>query len=223
MLEKLTIYSYKDENLKQQTGKYIVQINPEKYNQQFCTRLDTKPTTDTAGVTTKFVVQEPQDLSLEFYLDSTGAVPAPEDGRPAVTSVPDELNKFKAVVYNYNGEIHSPNYLRVLWGSLQFDCRLVSMDIEYLLFSPSGIPLRAKLAPKFTQYLSPEKIALKAKKSSPDLTHSRTVIAGDSLPLMCYRIYGDSKYYIAIARENGLTDFRNLEPGRQVFFPPLGD
>jgi nucleoid-associated protein YgaU len=85
------------------------------------------------------------------------------------------------------------------------------------------VPLRAKLSPKFKQYLSSQKLALESKNSSPDLTHYRTVAAGDSLPLMCHRIYRDSKYYVDVARVNRLVDFRNLEPGQRIFFPPLGD
>jgi Contractile injection system tube protein len=222
MLEKLKILAYTDENLTKSAGQYSVQINPEKYSQQFSAEYIGTPTLSTAGVTNKFVTQKPQDLDLEFYLDATGAVPQTSGGTP-VTSVSDEIDKIKGVVYSYNGNIHSPNYLRILWGKLKFDCRMESMGIEYLLFSPSGVPLRARLSPKFKQYLSSQKLALEAKNSSPDLTHYRTVAAGDTLPLMCHRIYQDSKYYVEIARVNGLTSFRDLEPGRQIFFPPLGD
>jgi nucleoid-associated protein YgaU len=221
-LEKLTILGFSDEKLTQNTGEYVVQINPEKYSQQYSTQMNSKPTLNTGGVTNKFVVQKPQDLSLEFYIDATGVVDA-SIGPRKTTIVQDEIEKFKKVVYAYNGSIHSPNYLRVLWGKLSFDCRLESIDIEYLLFTPSGVPLRAKVNTKFTQYLSPEKLQLKARKSSPDLTHSRTVVAGDTLPLLCFQIYQDSKYYVEIARVNGLNDFRNLQPGQQIFFPPLGD
>jgi len=49
----------------------------------------------------------------------------------------------------------------------------------------------------------------------------RIVAPGDSLPLMCYRIYGDSRYYIQIAKFNRLNDFRNLQPGTRISFPPL--
>jgi nucleoid-associated protein YgaU len=97
------------------------------------------------------------------------------------------------------------------------------MDIEYLLFTPKGVPLRCKLTTQFTQYLSAEKLQLKARKSSSDMTHRRTVVAGDTLPLLCFKIYQDSKYYIDVARANRLDSFKNLEPGRQIFFPPLGD
>jgi nucleoid-associated protein YgaU len=222
MLEKLTIIGYSDDQLTANVGQYVVQINPEKYAQQYSTKMACKPTLNTGGVTNKFVVQEPQDLALEFYIDATGVVDA-ANGSSSATVVQDELDKFMKVVYSYNGTIHSPNYLRVLWGKLTFDCRLDSMDIEYLLFTPAGVPLRAKLNTKFTQYNSPQNLELTARKSSPDLTHSRTVVAGDTLPLLCFQIYKECKYYVEVARINGLNDFRNLEPGRQIFFPPLGD
>lgn len=222
MLEKLQILAYTDENLTQSAGQYSVQINPEKYSQQFAIQYVSSESLTTGGVTTKFVTQKPQDLDLEFYLDATGAVPQTSGGTP-VTSVSDEIDKIKGVVYSYNGTIHSPNYLRILWGKLKFDCRMESMGIEYTLFSPCGVPLRARLSPKFKQYLSSQKLALEAKNSSPDLTHYRTVAAGDTLPVMCHRIYQDSKYYVDVARVNGLTSFRDLEPGRQILFPPLGD
>ena len=222
MLEKLQIKAYSDKNLTDEVKKYSVQINPEKYGQKFTTDFTSNTTMTTAGVTTKFVTHRPQDLELEFYLDATGVV-QPTGNANKVTSVTDEIEKFKSVVYSYNGEIHSPNYLRVLWGTLNFECRMTSLGIDYELFSPAGVPLRAKVTPKFQEYLSPQKVALESKNSSPDLTHYRIVSDGDTLPLMCNRIYRDSKYYLDVARVNGLTAFRDLEPGTRIFFPPLGD
>jgi nucleoid-associated protein YgaU len=57
--------------------------------------------------------------------------------------------------------------------------------------------------------------------ASPDLTHVRVVKDGDSLPLMCYRIYGDARYYMDVARTNGLVNFRSLTPGTKLVFPPF--
>jgi nucleoid-associated protein YgaU len=56
---------------------------------------------------------------------------------------------------------------------------------------------------------------------SPDVTHLRTVMAGDTLPLMCFRIYGDSRYYSEVAKVNNLDHFRRLQPGEALMFPPL--
>jgi len=44
---------------------------------------------------------------------------------------------------------------------------------------------------------------------------------GDTLPLLCHRIYGDPGYYLDVARHNQLTDFRQLRPGAKLHFPPL--
>jgi nucleoid-associated protein YgaU len=47
------------------------------------------------------------------------------------------------------------------------------------------------------------------------------VKAGDSLPALCYQIYGDPGYYLEVARFNRLDDFRRLQPGTRVVFPPV--
>jgi nucleoid-associated protein YgaU len=39
--------------------------------------------------------------------------------------------------------------------------------------------------------------------------------------LMCYRIYGDPKYYLQVAEANGISNFRKLIPGTDITFPPL--
>jgi nucleoid-associated protein YgaU len=53
------------------------------------------------------------------------------------------------------------------------------------------------------------------------LTHSRIVKSGDTLPLLSKEIYGNSAYYLQLAQANNLDDFRNLQPGQEIFFPPL--
>jgi nucleoid-associated protein YgaU len=110
----------------------------------------------------------------------------------------------------------------VLWGRLSFYGRLTSFDIEYTLFRPSGAPLRAKANLSFQGYKNPQEATLEANMSSPDLSHLVVVTEGDTLPLLCHRIYGDSRYYVEVARFNGLPTFRALKPGLTLHFPPLG-
>ena len=57
----------------------------------------------------------------------------------------------------------------------------------------------------------------------PPLAGKQPVKGGDTLPLMCYDIYGASGYYLEVARINGLTAFRDLAIGSQVVFPPLAE
>jgi nucleoid-associated protein YgaU len=63
--------------------------------------------------------------------------------------------------------------------------------------------------------------ALRAQRSSPDMTHTVRVKAGDTLPLLCQRIYRDASKYLEIARLNDLDGFRALAPGSELQFPPM--
>lgn len=215
-LQKLTIIAYSDEkytSMVSGTNTFSVQINPETVTHNHTATYNPAKTTDTAGTTTKYSSIDPETLSFTFYLDGTGVV--------SRLDVSDAIKGFKKVVSKYNGQIHSPNYLMLIWGDFSFKCRLTSLDIEYTLFDTDGIPLRAKLTPNFQQYLSPDDIAKLSGKNSPDMTHVRQVVAGDTLPLMCQRIYGNSGYYLMVANHNGLTQFRDLQPGQSIVFPPL--
>ena len=102
-----------------------------------------------------------------------------------------------------------------------FFARLKAMSLDYTLFKPSGEPLRVKVNLSFEGRMTKDKQKLLNEKSSPDLTHVIQVQAGDTLPLLCHRIYNDSSYYMQVARINKLVDFRNIEPGDELLFPPL--
>ena len=81
--------------------------------------------------------------------------------------------------------------------------------------------MRAKATMSFQGFKNPQEAALEANMSSPDLSHAVVVTEGDTLPLLCHRIYGDSRYYVDVARFNGLHAFRALKPGLTLRFPPL--
>jgi hypothetical protein len=135
--------------------------------------------------------------------------------------IAEQIDAFKKLVFSYNGNIHSPNYLKLVWGTMLFRCRLASLSINYTMFKPDGTPLRARAKASFIGFTDEVELAKKANKSSPDLTHEVTVRTGDRLPLLCFEIYGTSAPYLAVAEVNGLTDFRRLVPGTKLLFPPL--
>ena len=41
------------------------------------------------------------------------------------------------------------------------------------------------------------------------------------MPQLCFAIYGDPRYYLQVADVNGLGNFRDLEAGVNLVFPPL--
>lgn len=197
-----------------EVGSYTVKINPEKLSINRKIKLDSSNGGDTAGSISKFTGYDPDSLSMDLMLDGTGVIPEIDD-------VESEINSLGEVVYDYNGDFHRPPYLIVKWDKLVFKCTLESFNVEYTLFKPDGAPLRAKVSLAFKGYKDAKKEAKKVKKSSPDLTHVKTVRVGDSLPLMCKEVYGDVGYYSLVAEANGLVNFRELEVGSKLYFPPL--
>jgi nucleoid-associated protein YgaU len=96
-----------------------------------------------------------------------------------------------------------------------------SLNITYKLFNPNGKPIRAICKVSIRELKEEERRVAEERNSTSDLTQYRMIKKGDTLPLLCYRIYGHSKYYLQVAQANGLSNFRELQPGDELFFPPV--
>ena len=222
-LEKLTITAYQDEVLKTQVGEpFKAMFNPESYSQKYAIEY-AKAQGMNSGQTAKYARRTPTVLSLKLLLDGTGSHEMKSDNAPPDKdkTVAARIKHLLDISFQMNGKIHEPNYLLVTWGNLIFPCRLTSVDINYTSFNPDGSPLRAELAIELLYNEEVKKQMAIDAKSSPDLTHSRIVKNGDTLPLLSKVIYGSSSHYLWIAQQNRLDDFRNLTPGHRLFFPPL--
>lgn len=217
-LKKLNITAYSDENFSSKGTSVSVLINPDEYTHHHSVKYakDNQPP-GVIGETTKFVSIEAETLAFKLVYDATGVLGSPNPC-PDVTT---KINELKKVIYNYNGDIHSPNYIQISWGTMLFKCRLTSMDVNYTLFLPNGNPLRAKITLNFSGYIDPVTLNLAAHNQSADLTHTRIVLAGDTLPMLCNTIYGNCAYYVNVAEHNNLINFRNIQPGDVLTFPPL--
>ncbi|MEM7104650.1 MAG: peptidoglycan-binding protein [Bacteroidota bacterium] len=212
----------------------MVQINPEEitHDHEITTHGDKFEAMGVEGAPGKhggFKGIELEKIRMNFYLDGTGLVPDPMlPVSPVPFDVGGWIKDFKEMAYKYRDDIHGPYFLRLSWGSLfesvhqsTFKCRLIDLNINYLLFKPTGEPLRARLDCTFKQHLTQTELNALAKRNSPDMSHVRTVQAGDRLPLMCQKIYGSSSHYLQIAKINGLTNIYQLKPGQKLLFPPL--
>ncbi|AYH49425.1 peptidoglycan-binding protein [Dickeya fangzhongdai] len=163
-----------------------------------------------------FASYQSETLSFEMMIDGTGVVEQPQ--KPDVAG---QITQLKNVVYRYVGDKHEPSVVVLTWGTLSFKGRLTRLAIRYSLFDTAGAPLRATVELRFDNYLDSNEQALRANRSSPDLTHSVVVKQGDTLPQLCQAIYQDSAYYVAVARYNNLTSVRHIVPGTRLYFPPL--
>ncbi len=195
---------------------FEARINPAGYDHGYNIKYAKDTTLGSAGNEAKFHVAQAEKLNLkQLVLDGTGAIPG--------TKVPvkEQVESHRKAIYTYVGDKHEPPIVQVAWGSLLFYGRIENLKFDYTLFLPNGEPLRAKIVLNFLEYTSAAEQIKLMKQSSPDLTHLVVVRAGDTLPLLCERIYRDPAYYREVARINGLTQFRQLEPGSSLRFPPL--
>ncbi len=214
-LTKMKIVAYKDPDFSSQLGEYNLLVNPENYKVRDEQQYAVSDTVNgSSAQTVKYKGGAAGLFEITLFFDGTGVV--------TDEKVDDQIKKVKDLIYSYNGDIHEPNYLKVYWGTQSlFQGRLKSWNINYTMLDMDGTPLRAEATVIIIASVSAKKKALEEKKNSADLTHVRTVLAGDNLPLMCYRIYGDSSYYIKVAQHNELMHFRDLKPGDKIVFPPV--
>ena len=223
-LEKMLILAFTDSEKAENGGvndaddKFEALINPESYTLQYKLKFsEGSQGQGTSGAQLKYEYTEPEEITFDFLFDNTGII----DGKPRA-SVADDLKRFKEVLIAYKGDSHEPRHFKLVWGENSiFKGRVTELSINHKMFNPDGTPIRATATVKFRSSIEEQKRAARENKSSPDLTHIRKVKYGDTLPLMCYRIYGDPKYYMQVAEVNGISNFRQLQPGTDIFFPPI--
>lgn len=213
-MAKLKIESYKDEKLGAKLGSMELMFNPSTLSLSHSIDYHDEPAPNRSSPEARYKKTEPEILSFEILFDGTGVATEP-------ITVSEKVETFKELTYYYIGDTHQTPYVNVIWGDINFKGRLKSLDIKHTLFDPEGKVLRSNLTVSFTNTMDLETEAKESDRQSPDLTHVRSVKAGDTLPLLCNEIYGDPGLYLKVARTNGLTDFRNLQPGTEVTFPPI--
>jgi len=223
-LEKLLILAFSDSKkaetggVKEADDSFEALINPESYSLDYKLKFsESGQGHGTSGKQLKYEYTAPEEITFEFLFDNTGII----DGK-ARDSIADDIKQFKKVLIEYKGDAHEPRHFKLVWGKHSiFKGRVTEVNLTYKMFKSDGTPIRAVAKVKFKSSIEEQKRAAKEDKKSPDLTHVRKVRAGDTLPLMCHGIYGDPKYYVQVAKANGLGNFRYLEPGSDLVFPPI--
>lgn len=196
---------------------FSVLMNPDGYSINSSISYSEQQPMGRPGPPKKFQRADVDKITIKpLILDGTGVVP----GAPT-TSVTDQIAALRAVVAEFDGKQHECRIVKLVWGSFLYHARLESMDVEFTLFSSYGLPLRAKVTMSFVAFRTEKESMAQAKLSSPDLTHRIESQAGDTLALLCHRIYKSQVYVQDVARANGMDSTRILPPGTTLFFPPL--
>lgn len=223
---------------------YEVMFNPESYSFKYENELQKAKGIGSAGRTARYSLTKSSKLSFKFLIDDSSASSGMFSGESSNydsssllarassisvgqfsprKTIHDRVEAFLDLTGRIDGKIHEPRYLRLEWGDLRFDCRLESVEVSYTLFNRNGKPIRAELNATFVEDVAPKKLAAVTDRQSPDLTHKRQIVSGDTLPLMSYDIYRDPSQYIRVAQFNNINNFRKLKPDTALKFPPIKD
>jgi hypothetical protein len=222
-LEKMLILAFPSAE-KAETGSrstaaesFEALINPESYTLETKVKTADGQGQGTSGAQAKFQYTLPDQLTFDFLFDATGLA----DGKPQPDGIFETVTGFRRLLTAYQGDSHEPYHLKLVWGGLIFKGRAHEVGVTYKLFNPDGMPIRAVVKVKFGGSVEESIRAAKEARESPDMTHRRMVKAGDTLPWLCYQVYGDPRHYLLVAGHNGLTDVRRLPIGQELYFPPL--
>lgn len=218
-LEKIKILAYNNPDYadNHKVGDtFTAMVNPETYVLDYKVEFTEGQGTGTSAATQRFNVKKPEEMAFEFLFDCTGIINGVKKD-----SIHEEVEAFKQMLLEYDSASHEPKHFKLVWGNFIFKGRCNALSITYKLFNPDGSPIRAVCKASFKGSVEETLRVATENPQSADLTHYRIVKMGDTLPLMCYSIYGDSKYYLQVAMVNKLDNFRHLIPGSELFFPPM--
>ena len=159
----------------------------------------------------QFVRGAAEKLSLELLADTSDTL---EDVREKY------VNKLRDLM-RLNAELHAPPIVAFSWDTQVFKGVLESLNISYVLFSPDGVPLRAKLSVTLKEYRPAAVQFRESPTLSPDFDKSFVVRRGDTLSGIAGQVYRDPSRWREIARANGIIDPKRIRPGDALRLPQL--
>jgi hypothetical protein len=221
-IERFKVIAFKNPSRKGVSKTFEFLIDPDTINTRHENRFSHSRGINTSGRKAAYAFSVSDEMTLQLTLDntlSTEFLPT----IPLISSLPvkDTVEDFLKHCFYMDGDIHEPGYLLVEWGKFNFECRLKSISISYSKFNDQGVALRANLDVGFVADMPDDKRIKLENKKSPDITHSRTVLEGQTLTGLTKEVYGDSAHFLMVAKANQLDHFRKLKPGSRLHFPPL--
>ena len=218
MFERLTIIPERGDTI-------TAMFNPERYTITKSLQLADIGIPGLDSPVVQYVRGQNEKISMELFFDTT------DDGM--VGDVTDVREQTSAVyqLMKVDGELHAPPRVLLQWGdagqltsygtSIPPWLVLESITEEFSLFSPEGVPLRAKLNVSFREAWTIEEQRQVTPRHSSDRTKVRRVQRGETLSRIAYEEYQDATAWRPIADANGLANPRLLQPGAVLVIPPM--
>ncbi|SNY37807.1 CIS tube protein [Paractinoplanes atraurantiacus] len=116
---------------------------------------------------------------------------------------------------------HAPPIVRFVWDEAVFTGVLEKLDVNYVLFTKDGVPLRAQLDLTLKEYRTAAQQVADTPRSSPTVEKSYVVRRGDTWPGIAFAVYRRADVWRQLALANGISDPRDLRPGLVLTVPRL--
>lgn len=215
----LTITSYKDAARKDKLGTYDCFVSPESITMHQNNDFGILQTVNNNVPLTAFSSGAKSTMEIDLVLDGTGAYAQQKD-EPI-----DIATQLKSLIKNttkYEGSIHQPPFLEVVWGSMGvFSCRAESLKVKYKTFNSKGKLVAAQVNLILIEDAELELSKRQANQQSPDLFHHHTVADYETLALISYQYYNSTNYMALIADSNELDNLYDCVSGTTLLIPPL--
>jgi nucleoid-associated protein YgaU len=200
-------------------------FNPEKYTINKSVQIAEIGIPGLDSPVQQFVRGQTEKITFELFFDTT------EHGMvDAVKDVREETGKVYQLL-KVQTETHAPPRCLLRWGeagklfsfgtSVTPWCLLESVSEEFTLFSPTGIPLRARLNVTVREAWTIEEQLWETPRHSGDRTKFRTLARGQTLSHVAWQEYGDAGQWRLIADVNNLDNPRLIAPGTRLEIPRL--
>jgi LysM repeat protein len=205
-LEKATIINL-------ETGAKIkVQFNPEEYSLSGENQFALANVPGRSAPLLQFAYGNLRSLEMELFFDTYEDL-ASQDVRVQTTMVVGLLD--------INPQTHAPPVLMFLWGKLKFRCVLAKASQRYIMFLPTGVPVRAKVQVTLQEFTNGDYETKEVKRETANYTQVYVVGSGETLSGIASAVYNDPKQWRPLAVANGLDDPRALPVGLRLVVPTL--
>jgi nucleoid-associated protein YgaU len=158
----------------------------------------------------QFVHGNAQTLEMELFLDTYETKADVRDSTKRLTDL-----------MTTDAQTHAPPVLLFVWGSLTFTCVLAKVSQRFILFLPSGVPVRARLQVTFQEFFDQELQAKTSKHETADYSKLHVVGDGETLSGIAALVYENPTLWRPIALFNGIDDPRSLWTGQRLLIPQL--
>jgi hypothetical protein len=204
-------------------------FNPKDYTVSRSNKWTVKPKRDPKGkFEAQFTGSDPHKLAIDLLFD--GSDKDGDDVRDVCTNLLDMM-EMKDKLASADKNAARPPTVEFGWGGvLTFKAVVEQLSIQYTLFKPNGVPIRALVKLQMTQVdeAPPLKKKNPGKKQNPTTTGfaglgSHVVRDGDSLPSISYRVYGDATQWRVIAEANAIDDPLALRRGTVLSIPAVAE